>query len=505
MRRRVLLLAGAALAAPAPLHAQAPGFGIPVGQDDRTAPGFRRDALLRWGDRVLGDAPAWDPDNPDPEASALQFGWDARVCGVLASPRAADGVARAVLAVAHPSVDAVMAWPGAADRPVVALAMQGASLVNLEQQRGRWIAVDGGFQSRRLGGSTLCRLSGPAAGEGGGVLGLLGPSGGCVTPWGSLLLAEGEAEPWLRRLAAAEPRFGDGAGFGWVAELDPLDPQSVPTKRTALGRMAHGDAAAATGGAGQAVVYLCDRRAGGMLYRFVSAGAGTAADALDEGTLFVAQVAGAALRWLPLPEGAGTARDPAAAGRAAGGTPMDMPSGLGLDPRQARLLVACRGGAGSPLGHVLEIRPAGGDHAAPEAASALLFAAGDPAGPGRYGGSGLAPGSAFPERPDCVAIDARGRAWIGTALAGEIRAQAAGIFAVPLEGPQRGVPAAVYGAPRGATIGGLALPPEGGMLLAGVRHPGAGPGQSFARPGTRWPQFQPGIPPRSTLIGLGPG
>ncbi len=508
-RRRDLLLAAPLLAGPGLARGQAlQPFAIPVRQDDSVAPGFRRDTLLRWGDRVTFDAPDWAPNAPEPEAAAAQFGWDARICGIATPPLAADGVPRGVLAVAHPQVDGTMAWPGAGDRPAVAAAMQGASLINLEKQRGRWVTVDGGFQSRRLTARTLCRLSGPAAAEGGSaVIGLLGLRGGGVTPWGTLLLAEGDAEAWLQRLRPFEPAFLHGEGYGWVAELDPLDPQSVPVKRTALGRMAHGDVAAATSRDGRAVVYLTDRRPRGMLYRFVSAGPADGADALDEGTLFVAQLeaASGALRWLPLPAGTGTVRDVAAAGRAAGGTPLEDPSGVALDPRRPRLLLACRGGSARRFGNVLELIPAGEDHGAATATTSLLFAAGDPAGPGRYGGGGLPAGAAFPENPDTVTIDTRGRAWIGTNHGTEIRAQATGLFLCPLDGPRRGAPMAVYGAPRGAAVGGAALPPDAEIMLAAVRHPGAGWGQSFARPGTRWPQFQPGIPPRSALVGLAEG
>jgi secreted PhoX family phosphatase len=151
---------------------------------------------------------------------------------------------------------------------------------------------------------------------------------------------------------------------------------------------------------------------------------------------------------------------------------------------------------------VLEILPGGGDHGAEGAAASLLFAAGDPAGAGRYGGGGLPAGAAFPENPDTVCVDARGRAWIGTDHGAEIRGQAAGLFLCALDGPRRGLPMAVYGAPRGAAIGGAAPAPEGEAVFAAVCHPGAGPGQSFARPGTRWPQFEPGVPPRTALVGL---
>lgn len=528
MRRRSLLLAAPAAALAAPALAQrgaaprAPDLApmpLPVRQDDSLAPGLEREALVRWGDRVAFDAPPWDPRAATPDAAAAQFGWDARVVGIALPPPAADGVPRGVLAVAHPWVDPVMAWPGGRDRPDLAAVMQGASLLNIEKQRGgRWVVVDGGFQSRRLTAATLCRLTGPAApGAESGVIGLLGPRGGCVTPWGTLLLAEGDPAPWLDRLAALDPRFAGAAGaaaFGWVAELDPLDPQSVPAKRTALGRFAHGDAAATLSRDGRAVVYLTDRRPAGYLYRFLSAAppvpaAAGGSDALDAGTLAVARLEGAGqerLRWLPLPAAdAATARDPAEAARRAGGTAFDSPSGLGLDPRGGpRLLLACHGSPGRPAGHVIEITAEAGDHGAETASVLLLFAAGDPRSPqARYGGAVPLPeGAAFPENPDSVLVDRRGRAWIGTDQGPQVRRQAAGLFACDLDGLRRGLPVPAYGAPRAAAIGGAALTPDGEMLFAAVRHPGAEPGASFDRPATRWPQFEPGMPPRTTLVGL---
>jgi hypothetical protein len=83
-----------------------------------------------------------------------------------------------------------------------------------------------------------------------------------------------------------------------------------------------------------------------------------------------------------------------------------------------------------------------------------------------------------------------------------VRPQAAGLFVCDLEGPRRGVPLPAYGAARAAAIGSAALTPDGEILFAAARHPGAEPGASFERPSTRWPQFQPGLPPRSTLVSL---
>ena len=496
-RRRALAAAGAVLALPRPALAQIrrndlEPMALPVKQDDTVARGYRRDVLLRWGDRVAFDAPRWEPDSPRPEAAAAQFGWDARVAALAVPQRqAADGVPRAVLAVLHPTVDPLMAWPGGGtDRPLVAAAMQGASLLNLERLGSGWVVVDGGYQTRRLHGGTLCRLSGPHGG-GGSVQGLLGLQGGCTTPWGTLLLAEGDPAPWIARLGAADPRFASAGGFGWVAELDPFDPGAVPTKRTALGRGAHGDVAATLARDGRAVVYMTDRRVGGFLRRFVSAGPATVAGALDSGTLSVARLAGGRLDWVPLAPGGGEGE---------GGSPLDTPAGLGLDPSGPRLVLCCHGSPARPRGYALEISAAGGDDAAPTATARTLFAAGAPWEGGVYGRAGLPPGGAWPENPSVVAVDGRGRAWIGTDRAGVVGAQADGLFACDLDGPWRGVPLPVYGAPRAGAIGGVALTPDGEVLFAAVRHPGAEPGARFERPGTRWPEFAPGVPPRSALL-----
>ncbi len=498
--RRALLAAGTAgLAAPSfipPALALDLGpIALPVKQDDTVAPGYRRDVLMRWGDRVTFDAPRWTPRTPDPDAAAAQFGWDARVIGIAVPQQpAADGVPRAILAVAHPTVDAAMAFPGGQDQPAAAAAMQGASLLNVERQAGRWVVVDGGYQNRRLGISTLCRVAG-----GGAVRGVLGIRGGCVTPWGTLLLAEGDPAFWQGRLGGLDPAIADGTGYGFVVELNPFDPQSVPVKRRALGRFAHGDVAAALSRDGRAVVYMTDRRVGGFLYRFVSSGPAPAERALDSGTLFVARMEEERLNWMALPEGAPL---PDAAQRA-GGTPLDTPSGLGLDPMGPRLLLACHGSPSRPSGHVIELSADGGDDGAPGASARLLFAAGNPRSPqARYGGTGLPPGSAWPENPDTVTVDTRGRAWIGTDRLGRIGAQAEGLFACDLAGPGRGVPLPAYGAPRGASVGGAALTPDGETLFFGIRHPGAEPGATFDRPGTRWPEFEAGVPPRSVLAGL---
>ena len=208
--RRALLAGAAALSATSAL-AQT---GLTLRLDDAPAPGLRRDLLIQWGDRVAYDAPPFAPLSPNLAAAEAQFGWDTRVVAALASPRVEDGIPRAVLAVGHPTLDPAMAFADGRDRPEIAGAMQGASLISIQRRGGVWMVTDGGFQMRRLHARTLCRMGG----AGGPARGVFGVTGGAATPWGSLLLTEGEGAAWARRLPGVA-----AAQTGHVVELDPLN------------------------------------------------------------------------------------------------------------------------------------------------------------------------------------------------------------------------------------------------------------------------------------------
>lgn len=474
MRRRALLVAPVLLATPA-VRAQAPA----IRQDDQVAPGWRRDVLIRWGDRVTFDAPAWTPAQPSEAAASAQFGWDARILALLPAPPAADGIPRSILAVGHPTVDAAMAFPGGRDRPEVAGAMQGASLLNIEKRGERWTIVDGGYQNRRLTQATLCRLGA----DGGPVLGVAGITGGCATPWGSLLMAEGEAAAWRARLPVFE---SDTSGL--VVEVDVMDPVSVPVKRPALGRFAPVDLAAGLAADGRAVVWLTDGRAGGFLYRFVSdAAAGDAA--LEAGRMAAARIEADSLRWLPVPAG-----DPVAAARMAGATPFDRPMGLAWDAPRQRLCLAVNGGAGQ----VIELRMAAGDAAAETGVAMTLIEGREPpAVPDRRAEAAAAP-APWPSAAAGLAFDATGGLLIATD-----RGRRAGTLPEALYriAPEGGAPELLYAAPAGAALGGAAVADDG-TILAAVAHPGATPGATWDNPGTRWPTLRPGMPPRSTVITL---
>ena len=150
--------------------------------------------------------------------------------------------------------------------------------------------------------------------------------------------------------------------YGWVVEIDPYDPASVPRKRTALGRMNHEGAWPGRFVAGtKPAWYMGDDAQNEYLYKFVSATAWSSGDAgasnrlatgdkyLDAGTLYVAKFnADGSGQWLPLVFGSGALTSSNAtyayadqadvlinarlAGDALGATRMDRPEWTAVNP-----------------------------------------------------------------------------------------------------------------------------------------------------------------------------
>ncbi|KRC79088.1 PhoX family protein [Sphingomonas sp. Root241] len=150
--------------------------------------------------------------------------------------------------------------------------------------------------------------------------------------------------------------------LGWVVEIDPYAPTSVPKKRTALGRLGHEGCWPGAFVAGRKPAwYMGDDSRREYLYKFVSATAWVAADAtatnrlatgdkyMDSGTLYVAKFnADGTGTWLPLVFGQNGITSAAAtypfadqadvlvnarlAADVVGATPMDRPEWTAVNP-----------------------------------------------------------------------------------------------------------------------------------------------------------------------------
>jgi len=379
--------------------------------------------------------------------------------------------------------------------------------------------VDGGYQSRRLNDGTLCQISGAASDAiGTTVQGLIAPQGGAATLWGTVLLAEGDPAPWLARLAGIGLGLADPAvapRFGWITELDPLDPLSIPTKRTALGRFPRSAIAATQTSDGRPVIFMSQDAHDGFLLRFVAETNATDGTALDTGTLAVAQVQDSNINWINLDPDIPTLVGTLAAAQTAGGSVFDSPAGIAIAGDGSNTIyLACRGNptrsveetnalnprAGDDNGYILVFTPPGGDLTAGSFSGDIAISAGNPA---------TAPFTQYTAGSNCwfknprtLNLDPLGQLWIGTDQRGKVSDSADGLFVMQTGGPSKYLVTMAYLAPIGAAIGGAGFDANSKTAFGMVRHPGATPQASFDQPATRWPTLLPSMPPQSTVIGL---
>lgn len=477
----------------------------------------QRLTLARWGDGLLPGAPPFNPNPLTIDQASSQFPYDSSIAGLITPPLAEDNIPRLVMVLANPTAPARMVFPSGIDHPSVAGKLQGGTILNLQYQGGRWDVVAGGYQSRRLTDGTLCQITGPAASAiGSTVQGVLAPQAGCVTPWGTVLFAEGDAAPWLTRLAGTDYGYGDPVNapkFCWVTELNPLEPGAIPAKRTALGRFAKSAIAASQTNDGRAIIFFTQDDPAGMLFRFIASSNATDGTALDTGTLAVAQINQNIITWINLPNDSASLIGILGVAASAGGSPFDAPGGIAIGPggtfylacggnpsRQPNQVNALNPRAGDDNGHILVLRANGGDLTASNFTGNLAIAAGNPASaPLTQYSKGS---NGWFRKPRTLNLDALGQLWIGTDQHGDTSQTADGLFIMQTAGPSKYLTSTAYLAPIGAALGGVAFDAATHTNFAVVRHPGATPTASFAAPATRWPTLVPNMPPQTTIISL---
>jgi secreted PhoX family phosphatase len=328
------------------------------------AEGYDADILIRWGDPVTAQAAAFEPRNQSGASQSKQFGYNNDFLGYFPI----EGSLRGLLAVNHEYTSTELLFPGlktVADARSgnssrisktmceVEMAAHGGSVIEIVRDRsGKWSVVPSSKYGRRITLDTPMDLTGPAAGHdrmktsadptGRRVLGMMNNCAGGTTPWGTWLTCEEnvnnyflgpvpenhrESVNWKRigipgrRYAwgnyfdrfKVEKEPNESNRFGWVVEIDPFDSESIPKKRTALGRFKHEGAAGITNPVGgQYVVYSGDDQVNDYCYRFVTSAKvdtenkAANTDILDAGVLSVAKFnADGTMAWLPLVFGQG--------------------------------------------------------------------------------------------------------------------------------------------------------------------------------------------------------
>jgi len=545
----------------------------------RVPPGYVARVIAPWGDPVgiAGAMPAWRADAGGSAAEqALQLGMHHDGMHFYAL----DGSRRGLLAMNHEYVDdgllhadGTANW--SAEKVRKSQAAHGVSVIEVALQRDGWQPVRPSAYARRITGATPCAIGGPAAGhplmrtaadpQGRTILGTMNNCAAGKTPWGTYLTGEenwagyfdggdnptADQRRWgLERKgwsnwAAFDERFdtrkhpNEFHRFGWIVEIDPLDPKSTPVKRTALGRAAHEGAWVSVTKDGRAVVYSGEDARFEYIYKFVSrnriapGGAKANATLLDQGTLFVARFdADGTGRWLPLLHGQGPLvpangfADPAEvmiktrqASDRLGATKMDRPEWLAIAPGSGEVYCTLtnnsrRGTPGQPdvdaanpranntMGQIIRWKE-GGDADAETFTWNHLLLAGDPANE-RPEAKGNIKGDPF-ACPDGLAFDPRGVLWIqcdvGPAALNKGEMARLGNNQMLACDPATGEVRRFLTGPANCEITGLTWTPDGRTMFLNVQHPGETPSERSdpAEP-TKFSSWPGGSRPRSATV-----
>lgn len=552
-----------------------------------------------------------------------QFGTNADAVGYF--PQVGGRAARGLVCVNHEYANAELIFQGHRgvgmkaderkawlDRHPQAIAFlqaaHGVSVMQLYRDSTGWTRDLSARENRRITARTPMDIHGPARGHelmrthadptGTRVLGTFANCSAGKTPWGTYLTSEENIDDYFasgpkpfewskdpalvdayRRFplrensfygweiqdarfdARAEPR--EALRFGWMVEIDPHDPKSVPRKRTSLGRFQHEGANTIVGKSGHVVAYMGDDEKFEYIYKFVTRDRFDAKnpsanrDLLDQGTLYCARFdADGQGEWLPLVHdekgllnsraGFANQGDVVIKVRAAadllGATPMDRPEDVEPSPITGRIYIPCtksedRGftkddewfgrktdvdvNAANPRpenksGHIIEIAEAGDDATATRFEWNVFMLAGDPAA-GRYivDARDLVPGKlastdtyfgGYPNPAEVSPIHCPDN--LGIDPQGRLWIVTDtdnrghpnnGCFVVPTSGPQRGLLKQLASGPTGCEVCGCEFTPDGRTLFLTIQHPGEG--GTLEKPRSDWPDGN-GMPARAALLAI---
>lgn len=547
--------------------------------DDIQLPaGYSHEVLVAWGDPIMKGGSKFSVKN-DAEDQLLQFGDNTDGMSIFHLNAKNGGLDenRAVMAVNSEYINKEFMHTHKGDSMTAddvkkEIFAHGVNVFEVNQnKKGTWKVNKSSPLNRRLhGDADEFVMTGPVTGHpllqtqadpsGANIRGTLNNCGNGQTPWGTYITCEEnfngyfgapKGTPLSKEQLAyglsengfdynwwqTEDRFNmakhpnEVNRFGWIVEIDPMDPSSKAKKRSALGRFKHENAAITLAANGKAVVYMGDDERGEFIYKFVSKDAYVEGDRahnmrlLDEGTLYAAKFNdNGSGEWVELSFGkngltpANGFKDEAyvlvyarLAARFVGATTMDRPEWVACHPsapmvfctltnnkyrgeKDSQPLNAANPRATNPFGHIVRWVPENRDHTSNRFGWDLFAMAGNPnTQTGLMAGSDNVNADNMFNSPDGLAFDADGRLWIQTD--GDYKNK--GIFegqgnnqmlcADPVTGHIR----RFLVGPQECEITGCTFSNDQRTLFIGVQHPGVG-----------WPNAEKDGVPRSAVVAI---
>ena len=549
--------------------------------------GYRAEVFYRWGDPI-SDGPAFNMDASNSAADQMQqAGMHHDALQYFPLPKGSENNDHGLLVMNHEYLDLdIIHTDGShkhspetytADKVAKEQNAHGVSLIEVRQENGEWQIVRPSTYARRLTANTPMQISGPAAGhelmktradpEGKNVLGTFNNCANGKTPWGTYLTCEENfhyyfvADPKHSRDAETERRWqryklgfsyygwqqfdarfdldkepNEANRFGWMVEFDPYNPQSIPVKRTALGRFAHENVAHKIGRDGRLAFYSGDDSKFEYIYKFITRDAWDGSlgahhgRLLDDGILYVARFEeDGSARWLPLLFGenglttengfvdqADVLVHARAAADIVGATKMDRPEWITVHPHNDEVFVSLTNNsdrgqqdnvgkdAANPrnqnlFGHIIKFSEA--DATATEFSWQVFVLAGE------------GEGEQF-ANPDGLNIDDRGVLWIQTDVSASVLNDGAfkqfGNNQMLAADPATGEIRRFLTGPVGCEITGVIMTPDMKTMWVNIQHPGEmldvlqrrGINKSPQNPNaaSNWPDHHPNGRPRSATV-----
>ncbi len=473
----------------------------PCAEDDlRLAAGFSYDILIRWNDSI---------------SDRHRFGFNNDFTAFLPDDPLHPN--RGTLWVNHEYLDTRFVSPNGAstNKSIQQIRREmyqvGGSILRVEKdETGNWQVDREAPENRRLHALTEIPFAWPEPIHGSRVaIGTLANCSGGITPWGTILTCEenydmfwGERHPETGEVKYKKKNLGwqdhydhPPEHYGWVVEVNLQTGEA--RKLVALGRCAHECATVHELADGRVVVYTGDDANDECLYKFVSSKPGS----LTEGTLYVANtIAG---RWESLDYETQAVlqenfRDQTdvlihlrRASKLVGGTPLDRPEDIEIDPLTGAVLVSLTNNKpkGNHHGAILKIEE-GESYAGLTFRPSIFLAGGEETG--------------F-SCPDNMAFDGAGNLWFTSDISGRAMHKAPytvfknnGLFVVPRRGPQAGQVIQIASAPNDAEFTGPSFAPDGKTLFLSVQHPGE-TSTSIKELSSNWPEGG-GALPRSAVV-----
>lgn len=547
-------------------------------EDTVTLPeGYRYELLVQWGDPILPGAASFAVANTANDQLG-QFGDNTDGMSLFHKQNALGGVDdnRGVMAVNSEYINKkyMHSHKGesmSADDVKKEIYAHGVNVFEVERVNGQWKVLQDGALNRRLhGDAPEFELTGPVRGHalvktsadstGSKVRGTLNNCGNGQTPWGTYLTCEENFNGYFgapegtaltdeqKAYGLSENGFGynwwpteerfnlakhpnEAHRFGWIVEIDPMDPSSKALKRTAMGRFKHENAAMTLSQDGHAVAYMGDDERGEFIYKFVSKNQyieGNKAHnmtLLEEGTLYAAKFNDNGTGdWIELtlgkngltPENGFESQEyilvfARLAARFVGATTMDRPEWVACHPsspmvfctltnnkhrgvKEDHPINAVNPRMANNFGQIVRWVPHNRNHAADKFAWDLYAVAGNPTVfDNEYAGSDNISKDNMFNSPDGLLFDADGRMWIQTdgnyGNEGEFAGQ--GNNQMLCGDPVSGHIRRFMVGPRGCEVTGLAFSNDQRTAFVGIQHPGE-----------NWPNAEKDGVPRSAVIAI---